>query len=103
MKIWNIEYKYIMYNIYHSSWQLSIIAKKKHLFFLATSREGWSFHPGSPTVGVFVKVNGVAKKLDAGTLKGIAWQPRKIWLLDREFMKGVFFCLILDVFGKFKL
>ena len=73
----NIGYKYIMYNIYHSSWQLSIIAKKKHLFFLATSREGWSFHPGSPTVGVFVNVNGVAKKLDAGTLKGIAYSPEK--------------------------
>ena len=86
-----------MYNIYHSSWPLSIIAKKKHLSYLATSRAGWSFHPGSPTVGVFVNVNGVAKKLDAGTLKGIAYSPEKshtkkggCWT-GNEFMKGVFF------------
>lgn len=89
MKIWNIEYKYIMYNIYHSSWQLSIIAKKNTSFFWQPAgRVGPSRFPDGWCV---CQRQRRRQEIGCRHAEGNRLQPRKIWLLDREFMKGVCF------------
>lgn len=101
MKIWNIEYKYIMYNIYHSSWQLSIIAKKKHLFFLATSRAGWSFQVPRRLVCLSTSTASPGNWMPARWRESPTAQKNLV--VGQGIYERCVFCLILDVFGKFKL